>query len=121
MVAIVCLLGAFLVAPAAHQHLATDLNQQSLIHAHLDFHDHGSLSHNHSLKERQAEIRYLDLFKARTVDSFALDILQTREVARVKAEPIVSIVACEREPKAHSPPQLDQLPPRSPPSVYPSA
>lgn len=121
IVAIVCLCGAFLAAPAAHHHLATDHDPQSLIHAHLDFHEHGSRSQNHSLEEHHAEIRYLDVFKARTVDSFALDVLQRREIALTKAATVVSIIAGAHEPKAHSPPQLDQLPPRSPPSVYPSA
>lgn len=121
MVAIVCLCAAFLVAPAAHQHPATDHDQPSLIHAHIDFHDHGPLSHNHSLKESHAEIRFLDLFKARAVDSFSLDVLLEREVALVEAEPAKSDIAGAHEPKAHSPPQLDQLPPRSPPSVSLSA
>lgn len=121
MVAIVCLCGVFLATPAAHQHLAKDHDPQSLVHAHLDFHDHGWRSQSHSLEEHHAEIRYLDLFKARTVDSFALDVLQRREIALTKAGTVVSIIACAHEPKAHSPPQLDQLPPRSPPSAYTSA
>lgn len=121
VVAVACLVGAFFCAPTTHQHSAYGPESQTVFHAHSDAHSGDTSGQTSADADHNEGARYVALFQARTSSPFSLVFEPSTEPRLPLLAPVVLLSPSDFAADAHSPPLLDQLPARSPPSIDTSA
>lgn len=117
IVAIVCLTVAFLCAPAMHHHFAPSRDSRTAVHSHFDAHSDDTSGDRSSASGHNPKVRYVSIFQAHIVSPFSLDLGPTTEPRLSQRDSVFLLPAVHFEADGHSPPLLDQLPARSPPSI----
>ena len=117
-VAVSAMLYAFVSAPLLHVHNRDDDHSESLVHAHFPETEHSvhagyAIESNHSPHGRA-----IDLFAVSAPESLSnFAVAELSQVFSADLPVLTRAVFSVQSLRAHSPPHLSDLPPRSPPAL----
>jgi hypothetical protein len=112
------MLVALFCGPLLHIHDRGDGHAESFVHAHLPEADHAPDSMPAIDSHSQEHGRSIDLFAVNTPVSATYHVTAEFVERLVTASPVATrAVLSVQSVRAHSPPDLSEIPPRSPPTL----